>query len=318
MKELALGRWTSMCAVAISMFLSVLLVQAMPASAATLNVNSHTSAEIANQLKTSGVALSDTVTFDTAPQKPDTPGELSAETKQSALKTLNNMRYIAGLDPVSLNDEQGRKAQAAAFVDWSIGTLTHYPSNSSSKPDGMSDDVWNLGNEGAGNANLAWGNATLNAAIVSGWMGDSDANNVERVGHRRWCLNPKMSSTGFGATTGSTYREKYYAMWSFDSAGSGAQTNVSWPGQKMPFELFASSDAWSLSTGNTSLSDFSNVEVGLTRRASSPSGAGSWTFSASQTYRRNCFVLIFDDQISSRFLCFWVCLCNVTNHHCKY
>jgi len=33
-------------------------------------------------------------------------------------------------------------------------------------------------------------------------MYDSDASNIDQVGHRRWCLNPRMSKVGFASFKG--------------------------------------------------------------------------------------------------------------------
>lgn len=250
-----------------------------------LNVTQHSKQDVVNQLKNSGVSINDPVTFTVQPVKNTQRGALTNNTKQSALKMLNNIRYVSGLDPVSLNETYGGKAQAAAFVNWSIGQLTHYPSNVTSKPDDMSTTDWNDGNEGAGNSNIAYGRDTINNTIVFGWMGDSSsATNVENVGHRRWCLNPYMSSTGFGATRGQSYLDKYYAMWSADDNANGSQKNVAWPARYMPVEFFDGNIPWSLSTGNTSITNISNVSVQLNRRTTSPSGSGSWSFSTSKTY----------------------------------
>jgi hypothetical protein len=42
------------------------------------------------------------------------------------------------------------------------------------------------------------------------YMYDSDPVNIDRLGHRRWCVNPSMKTTGFGEFG------NYSAMWSFD------------------------------------------------------------------------------------------------------
>ena len=50
------------------------------------------------------------------------------------------------------------------------------------------------------------------ATGVESWMDDSDAGNISRLGHRRWCLNPPMLKLGI-ASSG-----KYCAMWAFDDS----------------------------------------------------------------------------------------------------
>ena len=127
-------------------------------------------------------------------------GKLSDETETLGLGMLNTVRFIAGLDDVVLDDYYGKMAQAAAFVNDAIGVMTHYPASAASKPEGMTDEVWNLGCKGASQSNLGFNHLNLSAAIAYGWMSDRNCNNVSTVGHRRWCLNPDMAATGFGST----------------------------------------------------------------------------------------------------------------------
>lgn len=195
------------------------------------NVDHHSQQEIISYLNESGVSLFDATDYSVTPVKYTVRGELSDKSKNGALTILNNIRYIAGLNPVSLDDSYGDLAQAAAFVNASIGQLTHNPSTVTTKPGAMSEEDWNMGNEGASKTNLARGLRTLNLSVRD-WTYDEDKSNVSRIGHRRWCLNPTMGKTGFGATG------SYYAMYSLDRSGSGTQNNVAWPAENMPVEYF--------------------------------------------------------------------------------
>ena len=235
------------------------------------NVTNHTQAEIIQHLDSSGVSFGDPVTYSTTPVKNTVRGSLSTQSRNDALAMLNNIRFIAGLAPVTLDDDYGELAQAAAFVDASIGKLTHYPKDYTTKPDAMSDEDWDLGAQGAGSANIARGYATLNSAVL-GWTFDEDSGNISRIGHRRWCLNPGMGKTGFGAAF------YFYAMYSLDRSGSGTQTNVIWPAANMPVEYFAGDIPWSISTGTSVTA--ANVTVTLTRQ----NDGKVWTFSGSESY----------------------------------
>lgn len=241
-----------------------------------LNVTEHSKQDIINQLRNSGVSVSDPVSFSIQPIKNTQRGEMTDATKQSALAVLNNVRYIAGLDYVSLDATYGNKAQAATFVMWSTNQYGH--NLSGDKPEEMPQEDWDYGVEGASKSNIGRGYSNLNRAIAHGWMEDADSRNVASVGHRRWCLNPEMGKTGFG------YVNSYVDMWSFDRSVSSGSKRVAWPAQKMPVELFGNDYPWSLSTGNTSITDVSNVSVSLQRRSTSPSGSGTWSFSTSKTY----------------------------------
>jgi hypothetical protein len=79
---------------------------------------------------------------------------------------------------------------------------------------------------------------------VDGWMNDSDPSNIAVVGHRRWCLNPRMLKSAFGADG------NYAAMHAHD--GSRKQVPdwdiVAYPARGwMPAELFGPRHAWSVS-----------------------------------------------------------------------
>ena len=245
------------------------------------NVTSHTQDQIRAYINNSGVSFNDPTEYKTEPVKPTVRGELTDNCKNKALKMLNNIRYIAGLDAVSLNSSQGSLAQAAAFADFVLNTLTHTPDTTYDannnpvavpKPDGMSDADWADGNTGGRRTNIAWNYGTMNRSVY-GWTHDEDASNISVVGHRRWVLNPKMGTTGFGSAGA------YSAMYSMDSSNTSAsQTSVAWPAQNMPVDFFESNLPWTFSTGRTITK--SNVRVTLTRLNDNK----VWNFSGAQSY----------------------------------
>ena len=68
-----------------------------------------------------------------------------------------------------------------------------------------------IGYEGTSRGNLYMGSEDI-VAQVRAYMDDSDASNIDAVGHRRWCLNPRMVKTGFGQTG------KFGAMYAHDNS----------------------------------------------------------------------------------------------------
>jgi hypothetical protein len=77
------------------------------------------------------------------------------------------------------------------------------------------------------------------------YMSDSDAGNVDRLGHRRWCLNPAMLKTGFGAV-----KSGYSCMWSMDFSRKNLPDFdfIAYPPRGLlPTSYFKSGDAWSIS-----------------------------------------------------------------------
>jgi hypothetical protein len=161
--------------------------------------------------------------------------------KEDYLQRLKLYRYVCGVpfDDLAWNDEYANLTEHASLVCSQLNELTHNPT----KPAGMSDQDYALGKRGASESNLFMGR-TDPAGCVDGWMDDSDAKNIDRVGHRRWCLNPTMLTSAFG-TVGN-----YAAMYAFDHARKDIPDwdHVTYPTRGfMPIELFSGHHAWSLS-----------------------------------------------------------------------
>lgn len=103
-------------------------------------------------------------------------------------------------------------------------------------------------------------------------MEDGDSSNIDRVGHRRWILNPSMGQTGFGAVYGPG--GTYSALYCFDRSRSASETQVAWPAQNMPVGYFGAQFPWSVSIG-------SNVDKNAVRVTLRRVGDGmTWNFSA--------------------------------------
>ena len=241
-----------------------------------VNIQYHTQDEIRDYAKASSVQLEDALSFAEEPgtEKPYSLGKLSDETLQSAIKMLNQVRYIAGIqDNVVLSDEYSQLAQAGSLANYINKKLSHYPE----KPDGMTDEMYALAQEGAGSSNIAmasWKNRSLNSTIVSGWMEDGDSSNIDRVGHRRWIINPSMGKTGFGAVSGAN--GTYSSLYSFDMSNKSAtEYGVMWPAQNMPASYFGKNFPWSVSMGYAI--DENSINISLVRK----NDGQTWNFSNS-------------------------------------
>lgn len=235
----------------------------------TLDVASPTQKEI--KAFVAGHPVSTVDTFKTMPStsSPYSAGVLSNRTLKNSLNAINTIRYIAGLNAnVKLDKEYSEKASAATFVNYLNNSMSHYPGRPSVLSASTYDELYQDGYDGASHSNLAWGFRSMYSAIVDGWLGDSDTSNIDRVGHRRWLLYPKLGKVGFGKTG------SQYAMYTLDSSGNGNQTKVAWPAQNTPVEYFNAYDAWSLSMG-----EYQNMEdiVVILERTSDKK---TWTFSS--------------------------------------
>jgi len=129
----------------------------------------------------------------------------------TALRRLQAYRYLCMLrwEDMVLDPLMNELCEAAAQVCEKIGKLDHTPP----KPAGMDDETYSKGYRGASHSNLSMGSGMVRS--VDSYMNDSDPSNIDRVGHRRWCLNPGMRKTGFGSSG------RFSAMWSMDSSGGG-------------------------------------------------------------------------------------------------
>ena len=163
-----------------------------------------------------------------------------ATEREAALVRLRMYRYFCGLSHAELvlDERLNEEAVAAAEICRRLGKLTHDPENP-----GMNPDDYARACRGASSGNLASGISNLVRA-VDGWMDDSDAANIDVLGHRRWCLFPPLQRVGFGRTEG------WCAMWAHDSSGSEPchLPAICYPPPGLvPIDMFRPNHAWSVS-----------------------------------------------------------------------
>jgi hypothetical protein len=159
--------------------------------------------------------------------------------RQAALIRLAVYRRLCGVSDsaLSLDPQYNIEAAAAAEACRRLGHLSHEPTNA-----GMPAAEFEQALRGARSSNLASGMADLVAA-VDAWMDDSDADNLARLGHRRWCLNPPLQRVGFGRA------ERFFAMWAHDSSGPTRLEKPAIcfpPPGCVPIDMFRPHYAWSV------------------------------------------------------------------------
>jgi len=183
---------------------------------------------------------------------------LDAATRQSALNHVNSIRYIAGV-PANVTWDNGKMymAEATAMLMTVTGEVNHFPK----QPSGIADDIFKIAAEGSKTSNLAFTVQSwdvVNKALRF-FLGDSDADNLAALGHRRWMLNPPLGKTAFGALgayCAMTVRDKSNAR-----AGA-AHAVVMYPGQVTPLSFFENSWAWSVSfTGEYNINNANVIMV---------------------------------------------------------
>jgi hypothetical protein len=174
--------------------------------------------------------------------EPDPPvaadGDPKAPRRAAALRRLMAYRHLCRLAYAELElvPEWNDLCDAAAEVCAANGGLSHDPP----RPPGMDEERYRQGHLGASRSNLSGGGMV---GSVDAYMDDSDPSNIDRIGHRRWCLNPAMRKTGFGE------HEGYSAMWSMDGSGSapkGMEAVLYPPPGWVPVDMFGPRRAWSV------------------------------------------------------------------------
>lgn len=157
--------------------------------------------------------------------------------REAALRRLKCYRYICEVpyENLVLDEEMNKICQAGAELCQKIGRIDHKPPNP-----GLPEADYKVAFNGTSKSNLAQGQANLVRAVDS-WMDDSDPSNIERVGHRRWCISPRLGKTGFGAAG------RFYAMHSLDQSAKSVPDYdaVTFPARGlMPVQLFNPRYAW--------------------------------------------------------------------------
>lgn len=178
-----------------------------------------------------------------------TPGDVPQNTKDKIFMRLDYFRKAVGLNNViSESSTKSEKAQHAALMMKSNGTLDHFP-----------PDTWSCytseGNEGAANSLLT---QTKNAEAIDSYMRDAGEANGP-VGHRRWLLWPRLQEIGVGNTNTTN------AIWVLGNAGStptDAPEFIAWPPKGYtPKQLVY--ERWSFSIAGA---DFSETTISVKDR----------------------------------------------------
>ncbi|QOV89115.1 hypothetical protein [Humisphaera borealis] len=167
-------------------------------------------------------------------------GGPSLQSYGEALVRLRTYRYLCDIAwDVGYDDNYIDLCQHGAELMAMLNELTHTPK----KTDGVSDEFYAKAKQGCGSSNIFTSSNIV--ASVDAYMDDSDRSNIDRLGHRRWILNPRMANTGFGAGPG-----KFSAMYSFDSKRENTPDYdyVAFPPRGyFPANMFRASQAWHIS-----------------------------------------------------------------------
>ncbi|PWV97350.1 Ig-like protein group 2 [Paenibacillus cellulosilyticus] len=226
--------------------------------------------------------MSEDQIYEVAPslKPPYAAGTLKSKYIEDGINAANFVRYLAGLpDDLTPDWSLQQQQQTAALVNAINNQLSHYPT----QPANMEQSMFELGSEGTSSSNLYMGSPTFYDNVL-GYMSDSDSSNIERVGHRRWVLNPSMTKTMFGMVFShdANWNAPYASMYAFNMDRSESDVSydyVAWPSAGyFPSEVFAPYDAWSVSLNPKRFDNerTSEIQVQLTRARDGK----QWTFTS--------------------------------------
>jgi uncharacterized protein YkwD len=192
---------------------------------------------------------------------------------EDGLNAINYVRYLAGLpDDVTLDATYNSRAQHGAVLI-AVGEFAH----SQPKPADMAQAFYDVANAATSSSNLGWGYSSLWAFNFS--CMDDDGSNMDRVGHRRWLLNPPLQKTGMGYASSRT--DTYVFDWSRSVAV--AYDAVKWPcAGPFPIEMFGVEVPWSI-TLNPALYTWTAGTAGHTVTLRRESDGRTWTFTSADT-----------------------------------
>lgn len=277
--------WALCLVMALSLLPSAAFAAGTYADSGSTSMTKLSKDEIAQMVQIQPIASARDI-YQSAPSisQPYSAGTLKNEVLQAGLQRLNTLRRIAGLPDVALDSSLSGTYQTAALLNAANNKLSHFPD----QPTGMDSSLYQLGQQGTTTSNINFCMSyTDNGPIaysVDMWMQDDSAHNLDRLGHRRWQLNPNMGKTSWGCVNnGGTY---YTAEYSFDESGSGCDYDfIAWPASgNFPTGklLFNGEVCWSvtLNPAKYAAPSLSSVTVTLRRE----SDGKTWVFSNSEQY----------------------------------
>lgn len=203
--------------------------------------------------------------------KPYAAGALRNDYVQDGVNAINFYRFISGLPyDVTATAELNKQAQHGAVLLAASGQFTHFPK----QPGDMSKEFYDQGYAATSSSNIysSYGyDDHIVARSIDAYMDDSDVGNLDRVGHRRWILNPPLRRIGIGQAEGND-GTAYSALKVFDSSRVEPTRfhYVAYPAEGLfPIEVFKGTYAWSVSINPDEYAEPSlkNVKVSLKRIA---------------------------------------------------
>lgn len=215
-------------------------------------------------------------------EAPYDPGRLKPEVLQAALDRLNALRRIAGLGPAALDETFTESAQYGAVL-LAASEFSHTPA----RPADMDEAFYQRAYDATNSSNIYGGTSLTLTRAVDGFMDDSDASNIDRLGHRRWQLNPAMQNVGFGQAVAPRTREAMITEKVFERGARTVDDTdydfIAWPPSGyFPSGLFGVNQAWSVSLNESRYA--APAQSALIVTVQHDSDGQTWIFSGAEAY----------------------------------
>lgn len=121
-------------------------------------------------------------------------GQVSQQHKDAALKTVNEIRALHGLNAVSYDKNSETQVQQAALVAAANRSLSHEPAANSP----CYSESALLGSRNS-NLDMKFSSLPLSVDLQSALINMLTEEHSSSIGHRRWLLNPFLKQVSFGA-----------------------------------------------------------------------------------------------------------------------
>ena len=190
----------------------------------------------------------DSARIETVGEKPDTSAMAGVKLRlrpisgrADAVRALMIYRYLCDVpyEDLALDRRYNAYADAGVALLNAARQMSHNPPNP-----GWPEAAYRFGLQGTSRSNIHSSSRVSLARSVHSYMNDSDSRNVDRLGHRRWCLNPAMQRLGISGAGG------YSAMYVFDRSRKEIPDYdfIAFPPRGfLPLKYFKKHYAWNVS-----------------------------------------------------------------------
>jgi hypothetical protein len=223
-------------------------------------IDTHSKAAVNRAYRSRFAANLDTPIRWTGSNRPCRPGHMSRAANAATLESINFVRAMGGLAPVSFDKRLSAKAQKAALIMSANVPRTQYLTHDPPR----SWRCWTrAGHAAAGRSNLAWRTPRITAGgAIEQYMDDEGPSN-KAAGHRRWIMYPPLLTMGNGMTSTAN------ALTVIGTATRPAPPDpawVSWPTAGWFPAPLEPNGRWSLSSGDSG-ARFGRAHVRVTTSA---------------------------------------------------